>query len=195
MTNFFLFIISSDLEGKGEDEATPLHYAARYCLPDKKHKGTLSPRIHRKFNHKGLKMPTTSASTSNIAELALQMKKEEKKEVHGGSLSKASSKDTLFMNLTKKRDSIGNRFFKDLPILDKKKSHSKDVPNVAAGTVPSTTGSPKETMIQYLLSKKVNVNARDSYGSTPLHYAVAKGNVDAVKEFLKHPGVDIEVGE
>lgn len=140
-------------------------------------------------------MPTASASTSNIADLALQMKKDEQKEeLGGGSLSKASSSNKLFGNFTKKRDSIGNRFFKDLPILDKKSSQSKDTTNVPSAS-QSTTGSPKETMIQYLLSKKVNVNARDSYGSTPLHYAVAKGNIPAVQELLKHPGVDIEVCE
>ena len=48
-------------------------------------------------------------------------------------------------------------------------------------------------MILYLLSKKANVNAKDSYGSTPLHYAVAKGNPDAVQELLTDPCIDIEV--
>lgn len=45
----------------------------------------------------------------------------------------------------------------------------------------------------YLLSQKAKVNTRDRYGSTPLHYAVAKGNPDAVKELLTDPGIDIEV--
>ncbi|XP_015765476.1 PREDICTED: transient receptor potential cation channel subfamily A member 1 homolog [Acropora digitifera] len=47
-------------------------------------------------------------------------------------------------------------------------------------------------MILFLLSQKANVNACDNYGSTPLHYAVAKGNTDAVSELLTHPGIDIE---
>ena len=47
----------------------------------------------------------------------------------------------------------------------------------------------------YLLEMKANVNARDLYGCTPLHYAAMRGNESAVMQLLTLKNIDIEVGE
>ena len=49
------------------------------------------------------------------------------------------------------------------------------------------------SIILYLLENNANINARDYYGATPLHYAAQRGNVVAVKELLSDPNIDIEV--
>ena len=121
----------------------------------------------------------------NISDSGLVLKKDDKKKDAGsGSFSKGT-KDRLLGSLNNKREKIGNKLFsKDFLTVEKRNSLPKE-----QASVPFTI----ETMIMYLLSQKANVNARDSYGSTPLHYAVAKGNPDAVKELLLAPGIDIEV--
>ena len=121
----------------------------------------------------------------NMSDYGLTLKRDDKKKEGGsGSFSKGT-KDRLLGSLNKRRETLGNKLFsKDHLTVEKKNSLPKDLPSV-----PFTA----ETMIMYLLSHKANVNARDGYGSTPLHYAVAKGNPDAVKELLTDHGIDIEV--
>ena len=69
-------------------------------------------------------------------------------------------------------------------------------------------------MIKYLVSKKADVNVKvirlpekisilqetnlnfsqdDTYGLTPLHYAVKKGNVEAVLDLITYSDINIEV--
>lgn len=174
--NIILYsLLSIDIEAKGEDDATPLHYAARFRPVPRTYGGTPRPTPH----------VTPSPSMENISDNGLTLKKDDKKKEGGsGSFSKAT-KDRLLGSLSKRKETLGNKLFnKDHLTVEKRNSLPKDqlsLPFIA------------ETMIMYLLSQKANVNARDSYDSTPLHYAVAKGNPDAVKELLTDPGIDIEV--
>ena len=48
-------------------------------------------------------------------------------------------------------------------------------------------------MIQLLISSHADINARDKFNSTPLHYACLKGNIKAVRELLRTKDVDVEV--
>ncbi|MGQ8820729.1 aankyrin [Bibersteinia trehalosi Y31] len=43
---------------------------------------------------------------------------------------------------------------------------------------------PSGKMVEYLISKGINVNAQDCYGMTPLHYAMRAKNVDAAIALL-----------
>ena len=49
-------------------------------------------------------------------------------------------------------------------------------------------------LVKYVLSKGVDVNARDKEGATALNRAVSEGSVDVVKILLDH-GADIEAGD
>ncbi|KAJ7378358.1 hypothetical protein OS493_023613 [Desmophyllum pertusum] len=164
----------ADIEAKGEDDATPLHYAARFRPVPRTYGGTPRPTPQ----------VTPSPSMENISDNGLTLKKDDKKKEGGsGSFSKAT-KDRLLGSLSKRKETLGNKLFnKDHLTVEKRNSLPKDQPSL-----PFIA----ETMIMYLLSQKANVNARDGYDSTPLHYAVAKGNPDAVKELLTDPGINIE---
>lgn len=123
----------------------------------------------------------------NISDNGLVLKKDDKKKEGGSGSFGKGTKDRLLGSLNTKREKLGNKLFpKDFLTVEKRSSFPKE----AASALPFIV----ETMIMYLLSQKAKVNARDRYGSTPLHYAVAKGNPDAVKELLTDPGIDIEVG-
>ena len=159
-----------DIEAKGEDDATPLHYAARFRPVPRTLNGSARPTPQ----------VTPSPSMENMSDIGLTLKKEEKKKEGGSSSFGKGSKGRLLAS------SLGTKLFnKDFLSVEKRNSNSF-VPKEQASNVA-------DNMIFYLLSVKANVNARDSYGSTPLHYAVAKGNPDAVKELLTDPGIDIEV--
>jgi len=160
----------ADIEAKGEDDATPLHYAARFRPVPRTYNGSARPTPQ----------VTPSPSMENMSEAGLTVKKDQDKKKEGGSGSLGKGSKSRLLG-----SSLGTKLFnKDFLSVEKRSSNSfvpKDqVTNVG------------ETMILYLLSQKANVNACDSYGSTPLHYAVAKGNPDAVNELLTHPGIDIE---
>ena len=48
-------------------------------------------------------------------------------------------------------------------------------------------------VIKNLVSHGADVNSRDAYGSTPLFFAVLRGNLTAVEELLNCPDIDLEV--
>ena len=50
-----------------------------------------------------------------------------------------------------------------------------------------------ESLITYLVQSQADVNIRDYYGMTPLHYAASKGNLTAVKELLQVEGIKVDV--
>lgn len=125
----------------------------------------------------------------NITDNGLVLKKDDKKKEGGSGSFGKGTKDRLLGSLNNTREKLGSKLFpKDFLTVERRSSFSKEPASASAFTCIV------ETMIMYLLSQKAKVNARDKYGSTPLHYAVAKGNPDAVKELLTDPGIDIEVG-
>lgn len=127
---------------------------------------------------------TPSPSSENLNDIGLITKKDQEKKKDGGlggSLGKGSKSRLL-------AGAIGSKLFNKDSLNAEKRSSFLAVPK-------DQSSLPGETMILFLLSQKANVNARDNYGSTPLHYAVAKGNADAVSELLTHTGIDIEVRE
>ena len=84
----------------------------------------------------------------------------------------------------------------------------------SAGQHPKCERSfTRESVIKYLVSKKADVNVKvirspekisiqdtnlnfcqdDTYGLTPLHYAVKKGNVEAVLDLITYSDINIEV--
>ncbi|KAH8128466.1 hypothetical protein LI328DRAFT_141020 [Trichoderma asperelloides] len=49
--------------------------------------------------------------------------------------------------------------------------------------------------IAFLLSHKVDVNLRDSFGRTPLSYAAEKGHTDMIKALLAHKNIDVNLND
>ena len=45
----------------------------------------------------------------------------------------------------------------------------------------------------FLVQQGGDVNVRDNYGLSPLHYAATKGNLTAVRELLQCDGIKIDV--
>ncbi len=52
---------------------------------------------------------------------------------------------------------------------------------------------PFHAVISYLLDIGADVNASDSGGETPLHYAARSGSEETTKELLKSRHTDLEV--
>ena len=61
--------------------------------------------------------------------------------------------------------------------------------------VDSAEDNAEDTSVLHTLLKKssCNVNCQDNYGSTPLHYAAAKGNPRSVEELINYGKADVNV--
>ena len=59
--------------------------------------------------------------------------------------------------------------------------------------LPDNGSGKDRSVILYLASQGANVNARDKYGLTPLHYAGMRGNDDAAVDLLQLSNTNIEV--
>ena len=54
-------------------------------------------------------------------------------------------------------------------------------------------GGEEKSVILYLAGQGADVNARDKYGLTPLHYAGMRGNDDAALDLLQLSNTNLEV--
>ena len=64
------------------------------------------------------------------------------------------------------------------------------------GMKPSDTAeelASQSSVINYLISKRADINERDIYGQTPLHYACMRGNEVATRELLQYSQLQLEV--
>ena len=76
----------------------------------------------------------------------------------------------------------------EVPLLSEKANPKKTQKLLAVAN-----SAPEEMILRYLLEQRANVNAKDFYGSTPLHYAALRGNVTAVKMLLGQKTISLEV--
>ena len=63
------------------------------------------------------------------------------------------------------------------------------------GTQYVFDSTPENSVIMYLESMKADINSKDTYGCSPLHYAAMRGNEVAAKELLSCTGINIEVSQ
>ena len=59
--------------------------------------------------------------------------------------------------------------------------------------VDTDTDAEERSVILYLAGQGADVNARDKYGLTPLHYAGMRGNDDAALDLLQLSNTNLEV--
>ena len=76
----------------------------------------------------------------------------------------------------------------EVPLLSEKANPKKTQKLLAVAN-----SAPEEMILRYLLEQRANVNAKDFYGLTPLHYAALRGNVTAVKMLLGQKTISLEV--
>ena len=53
--------------------------------------------------------------------------------------------------------------------------------------------TPENSVVLYLVSRGANINERDNYGCTALHFAAMRGNELVTYELIMCKGVNIEV--
>ena len=61
------------------------------------------------------------------------------------------------------------------------------------GGVLPVDSTPDNSVVLYMVSRHANINEKDNYGCTPLHFAAMRGNELVTYELLQCPGVDIGV--
>ena len=75
----------------------------------------------------------------------------------------------------------------------KKKKKKREEEEEGDGTVKEDEG--ELSMILLLHSHSADVNAKDKYGQTPLHFAAMTGNLEAAKDLVITCKADVEVGK
>ena len=48
-------------------------------------------------------------------------------------------------------------------------------------------------LIEYLVSQNANINAKDAYGFTALHYAALTNNLRAAESLLRHENIKVNI--
>ena len=70
----------------------------------------------------------------------------------------------------------------------KKSGRPEDISDFAE----SCTSDIVDSVIDYMISKGADINAKDKYEMTPLHHSAIRGNQQALERLLKTPGIDKE---
>ena len=89
-------------------------------------------------------------------------------------------------------------FYNRLNVLFVVASQTEDCNDIRLGYIDSEETSfekpqPEDHCLNVLLEKGAHVNAKDTSGLTPLHYAASRGNTPIMKELIKANDITLEV--
>ncbi|XP_064648007.1 transient receptor potential cation channel subfamily A member 1 homolog isoform X2 [Lineus longissimus] len=171
--------LKKKINKRDEDFQSPLHYAARY-----NHFGIVKLLVER-----GAVVNIEDEEKATPLHYAARYRRQKVPHVsdslHDVNLiegSRRSSKQTL------EGDSPGTPK-KDTP--DGETSGCTS-PRENLNSLPSSPSKQIQSIIRYLVKKAADVNHKDEYGLTPLHFAAMKGNEIAASELLGINNIDIE---
>ena len=84
---------------------------------------------------------------------------------------------------------LSNRYRRQLPAA----ATPPEAEEAAEVTPPTPPPEHEESVIDVLVANGADVNAKDVYGLTSLHYAAMRGNDQAAQQLLQCPNVNPEV--
>ncbi|GAB6033390.1 hypothetical protein CHUAL_013153 [Chamberlinius hualienensis] len=164
---------------RGEDGQTPLHYAAKYncskrrkkksdnILSDSEGKSKPNSGDSKEFVESRQKEATTKRTHKTINKKVKNI---------GSSLQKLKNRKFV-------KSSSLEEVWKDGVVLT-----GIDSADVTLSSEPLN----EDDIVLYLVSQMAEVNCKDDYSLTPLHYAAMKGNRPVAKSLLLCHGVNIE---
>ncbi|XP_014673121.1 PREDICTED: transient receptor potential cation channel subfamily A member 1 homolog [Priapulus caudatus] len=196
--------VSRAINKNDENDMTPLHYAARHNYidiarllvdsgADVNNKGTdgLAPLHYAARRHRLVHRKSLAAIISRLPAAKV----------------KALANSLVALRSSQHSSQQGSQDIEPVPNLNviqvgeqKKQGEDEDQPTVSTDVTNSEDedeeeeegASEQESVIKFLLSKGALVNIKNMYGSTPLHFAAMRGNLEAAVDLIQFAHIDIE---